>query len=101
MQATKALPRHAVKQLVIDGRAFPAHAADEADFFHVNSKQEKLTLQAIWKISLPLIDKIDPFVISTAKATAPALIIGCPQLRCGKRTPLFSLEIYSNRWLCI
>ena len=36
MQTAQALARHAVEQLVIDGRAFPTHTADETDFFHRN-----------------------------------------------------------------
>ena len=37
MQATQTLARDAVKELVIDGRAFPTHAADQADFFKLQS----------------------------------------------------------------
>ncbi len=36
MQTAQALAGHAVEQLVIDGRAFLTHTADETDFFHLN-----------------------------------------------------------------
>lgn len=45
MQATQTLARDAVKELVVDGRAFPTHAADEADFSKLQSLSRLALIQ--------------------------------------------------------